>query len=511
LPDGSTIVVESGDAASNNTLAELRLVDAATGAETLLANVSPQGLATPRYSADGHTILFSQTDSLGNWQIESIPAGGGSPAHALRERHERVRARLVARRFERGARRLLRGVLGDRHDGRGRVRPRTRAHRSVLDRRRLLDAGGRIAYLSHSFDAGGPHPDLHVPLDPVSALLPAGGSVGSAASTSALVPLATTVTTPVAGTVAIDTSPAVPGPAGYQLLGQEADITAPAATAAAPLVLAFTLDASPLARAGLAAATVDVFRNGVRLPDCEAGATGASPDPCVASRTTLADGSAILTVRTSHASCWTFGTGRFALSSPLAPVDPLPTLNATKAGSSVPVKFGLGADEGLAVLAPGYPKSPRSRATRMPPSTRSSRPRRARAGSSTTRRPASKPTSGRRTRAGAAVASSTCGSSTAAPCAPRSSSAERQGIRRSRRPRAALSSSADRSASRTGTTSDQCGPTGQRWRRHQPKRMDLTDTPGIQIVVNRWPRRQRTVVSVPKPYPRRRATTVATA
>ncbi|MGE5073024.1 MAG: PxKF domain-containing protein, partial [Anaerolineae bacterium] len=39
------------------------------------------------------------------------------------------------------------------------------------------------------------------------------------------------------------------------------------------------------------------------------------------------------------------------------PVDNLPVLNIAKAGTSIPVKFGLGGDKGLSVFAAGYPKS----------------------------------------------------------------------------------------------------------------------------------------------------------
>jgi len=39
------------------------------------------------------------------------------------------------------------------------------------------------------------------------------------------------------------------------------------------------------------------------------------------------------------------------------PVNNLPTTNVVKAGSAVPVKFGLGGDQGLDILATGYPKS----------------------------------------------------------------------------------------------------------------------------------------------------------
>jgi streptogramin lyase len=39
------------------------------------------------------------------------------------------------------------------------------------------------------------------------------------------------------------------------------------------------------------------------------------------------------------------------------PVDNLPTLNAAKAGSAIPVKFSLSGFQGLAIFSPGYPKS----------------------------------------------------------------------------------------------------------------------------------------------------------
>ena len=41
----------------------------------------------------------------------------------------------------------------------------------------------------------------------------------------------------------------------------------------------------------------------------------------------------------------------------LAPVNPLPTFNALKAGAAVPVKFSLGGDQGLAIFAAAYPRS----------------------------------------------------------------------------------------------------------------------------------------------------------
>lgn len=41
----------------------------------------------------------------------------------------------------------------------------------------------------------------------------------------------------------------------------------------------------------------------------------------------------------------------------LSPVDNLPTINVTKSGSAIPVKFSLGGDKGLNIFAPGFPVS----------------------------------------------------------------------------------------------------------------------------------------------------------
>ena len=62
-------------------------------------------------------------------------------------------------------------------------------------------------------------------------------------------------------------------------------------------------------------------------------------------------------MRTSHASHWNFGTGAFTVSGPFQPVDNLPVLNLAKAGNAIPVKFSLGANQGLNIFANGYPRS----------------------------------------------------------------------------------------------------------------------------------------------------------
>lgn len=120
-------------------------------------------------------------------------------------------------------------------------------------------------------------------------------------------PAETSVTTPNAGAVSILEEPAAgPPAAGFTSLGWQVAITAPAASAADPLVIAFRLDAS-IVPPGEDETTVQVFKDGVPVPDCTGAPGTAEPDPCVASRELLADGDVRLTILTSAASVWTFG------------------------------------------------------------------------------------------------------------------------------------------------------------------------------------------------------------
>jgi hypothetical protein len=48
---------------------------------------------------------------------------------------------------------------------------------------------------------------------------------------------------------------------------------------------------------------------------------------------------------------------QYAFTGFFQPVDNLPTLNTVNAGRAIPVKFSLGGDYGLNILAPGYPSS----------------------------------------------------------------------------------------------------------------------------------------------------------
>ena len=90
----------------------------------------------------------------------------------------------------------------------------------------------------------------------------------------------------------------------------------------------------------------------------------ASPDPCVAARTRVpATGPidyATFRVLTSEASTWTL---RLRIPFPWAgfraPVNNPPTVNVGLGGLAIPVRFTLGGDQGLAIFAPGYPKSER--------------------------------------------------------------------------------------------------------------------------------------------------------
>jgi hypothetical protein len=48
-----------------------------------------------------------------------------------------------------------------------------------------------------------------------------------------------------------------------------------------------------------------------------------------------------------------------AFSGFFSPVDNLPTVNTAEAGSSIPVKFRLGGDQGLDIFVAGYPQATR--------------------------------------------------------------------------------------------------------------------------------------------------------
>ena len=179
-------------------------------------------------------------------------------------------------------------------------------------------------------------------------------------------PVETSVSLPITGAggqVSISESAgATPPPTGYGFVSQAIVIIAPPATAADPLVLTFTLDASQVP-----ATPIVLFRNGVPVLGCSVADPvndpSATPDPCVFPPVTLhggdAEGDIQLTVRTSAASTWRLGmvTTPYSFSGFFTPVDNEPTLNRTNVGSAIPIKFGLGGDRGLGIFQAGYPKS----------------------------------------------------------------------------------------------------------------------------------------------------------
>ena len=193
-----------------------------------------------------------------------------------------------------------------------------------------------------------------------SALVSAGGVVstdGEGDGATAADPVETSIVSPVAGTVTIDERQSTAGaPAGLTILGWQVQISAPGATPGTPLRFTFELDASLFA--GLDPLTVQVSRNGLVVSDCSGASGTAAPDPCVARRAVQSDGDLELVALTSAASTWTFGT-IYPFSGFIQPVDNTPTLNALQAGRSVPVKFSLGGDRGLGILAASYPASQR--------------------------------------------------------------------------------------------------------------------------------------------------------
>jgi hypothetical protein len=116
-------------------------------------------------------------------------------------------------------------------------------------------------------------------------------------------PVETAVTAPSGGAVSIAQTTASFVPTAFTFLGQQVQISAPTATAALPLRIAFRLDFS----LGTDPGTLEIFRNGIALPTCSGANAGATPDPCISSRITLPDGDVELVVLTSAASTWTFG------------------------------------------------------------------------------------------------------------------------------------------------------------------------------------------------------------
>jgi cysteine-rich repeat protein len=125
---------------------------------------------------------------------------------------------------------------------------------------------------------------------------------GDGATASA--PVETWITSPLAGSVAIEEGAPDPTmPSGYAFLGYSVHVTVPSSTADNPIVLVFELYSS-LLPAGSNQTAVEFSKDGVLVADCTAGGSVASPDPCVASRAILPNGNLHVTIRSSTASHW---------------------------------------------------------------------------------------------------------------------------------------------------------------------------------------------------------------
>ena len=140
------------------------------------------------------------------------------------------------------------------------------------------------------------------------ATVPAGGTLSTDPGTGPTPsdPVTTTVVSPTGGDVSITEGPIDQvAPTGFIFLTQQIDITAPAATAAAPIELTLKLDGSRL-RPGQSPYSVHITRNGLVVDVCASNSGMANPDPCESHREMTSTNGLSITILTSHASAWNF-------------------------------------------------------------------------------------------------------------------------------------------------------------------------------------------------------------
>lgn len=130
-------------------------------------------------------------------------------------------------------------------------------------------------------------------------------------------PVVTSVTTPNAGSVSITQTSSTTSTTGFAVFGQQVTIQAPPATAAAPLVLTFRVDASEIP-AGVDPLSFQMLRDDVPIADCSGAPGTAAPDPCVESRVVLGDGDLVITVLTSSTESSDGGGAAFDAEQPRA-------------------------------------------------------------------------------------------------------------------------------------------------------------------------------------------------
>lgn len=149
---------------------------------------------------------------------------------------------------------------------------------------------------------------------------PPGGTVnsdgqgGDAPGVSPGDPVDVAITSPNGGNVTVVEAEQVTGtmtaPDGTEFLDLQVNITAPEATLADPLKLAFKIDASLVPAGG--AAAIKVTRDGTVLDESCPTPTTASQNGCVLERTTDANGDVTLVILTAHASAWNFAAAGIA-------------------------------------------------------------------------------------------------------------------------------------------------------------------------------------------------------
>ncbi|MEO8681505.1 MAG: Ig-like domain-containing protein, partial [Vicinamibacterales bacterium] len=177
---------------------------------------------------------------------------------------------------------------------------------------------------------------LTVAIKSAYAMLTSGSTLSTGGDVTPSDPLQSAVTSPTAATVSIAQGviSASQAPTGYTFLNQQvniaitnADGTEVLASYANPITLAFTFDRT-LLLPGENENTVQLFRNGVLIPNCLANPPltaipAANYDPCITKRE---DGPALnnnvrLTVITSHASHWNMGVSTAVDAPPVAQDD----------------------------------------------------------------------------------------------------------------------------------------------------------------------------------------------
>ena len=167
-PDGTTIVVNSASAASGYGLREIRVIDSATGAATVVRS-HPSGTGAPTYSSDGSRILFLANDGLGSSQIMTIPRDGSvAPTQLTHFTNGYSAGQLdssaAASNFGQIAFITSFGEIDTMDADGGNLATALTDTDSIGEVRWTPE--GQIAYLGITFDDAGAHPHFHIPPAP---------------------------------------------------------------------------------------------------------------------------------------------------------------------------------------------------------------------------------------------------------------------------------------------------------------------------------------------------------